>query len=303
MLSEKSPLIQDTLGIANEYTTGEADVKLAASRLASNGPFGLLIAGEVLLEEGTKASEYPAQELFDSARSNYRQVISLTENASITNDEHLSTRGRSLARLAQFPAMLSIYTKDKMPILNVVSEMYRRLVRQSNSAIDTLYGAGARSDSESAIELYGLAGELSVLMLAQRAYLTRKLQRLALQSMFSEDHGGNCLVSTGTYAWDINTFTSLRSQDRQSNLSIVRKNTIQVRSTRKDDNKPLGPTLYIKQDLGLSPNEKAVGLKIIRHCRLDEVYGRSRRHINSLDSRIELLKDFLYTTEKVASLH
>jgi phosphoglycolate phosphatase-like HAD superfamily hydrolase len=303
MLSEKSPVIQDTLGIANEYLTGEADVIHAADRLTGNGPFGLFVAGEILLDEATKKSGYPPEELFDLAKVSYHQVMSLTKDACLANGEHLSTRARTLARLAQFPALRPIYTEAAMPQSKVVRDMYKRLVRQSNAAIDILYGTETRSNSESAIELYGLVGELAVLTLAQRAYVAKKIQRLALHSMFSEDHGSSCILATETYTWDVNTFTNLRPKDNRNILGIVRKNTIQIRSAKRDDNEALGPTLYIRENLALYSDERSVGLKIIRHCGTDEIYNRAKGRINSLDDRTDRLVHFLDTTEQITPLH
>ena len=174
----------------------------------------------------------------------------------------LASRVRAGMRLAQLKLVELLYSKKSLPQTPATAESaYCKLLKHATATNEAT--RPFRTDRrDSAIEVRGLLGEMAVLLLAQRIALRGEASDrwLALQSSFSEDHGGDCLVNTGAPAWDLDVFTP--GQDAVPKLAY----TLQVKSANLRPSSPTAPTVYINPDLALCDGESGIISKVIEEC-------------------------------------
>jgi len=277
------------LTIANRYLHGEVGAETAAKQLTTKGPFGKLLAGEVLLDRMTTSPASFASTYSTRARQQYNGVVEQTKSGQWKDGyDHAGSRIRAQMRLAQLTALETLYSKRKLPAERSAEVMYNRLLSLGRTAIDSRHGRPL-SKVDSAIEERGMLNELAVLLLAQR-FAIREVgsdEWFPFQSSFSEDTAGDCLERRpDDYTWDLNVFT------RPVQGSIPDKTyTLQIRqSNYRKTGPPTGPTLYVNPDLILKPDERGVSEKIITACAFeaDDPLGAARLS-QELDARTEKL--------------
>lgn len=279
------------LEIANAYLQGELQASNAASLLVKGDPFGMLLAGEVLLDQATKDSRHMVSTYVRRADGHFNRVIQET-NEGFWKDgyDHASSRARAQVRLAQLSVFQLIYAKGILPGRDVTKGMYRNLARLGSQLVESRL-QNVTDKYDSAMELRGVVSELSVLLLGQR-YALREVgsqEWLPLQSSFSEDNGGSCVERTENFAWDINIFTAGRSGSWPEQTYAF-----QVKNLKNNIvNEELGPTLYVIPDLSLQAGERSTAHYIIRDCNNEMRFPQAGSVTEALNARTEKLLDFL----------
>lgn len=287
----KRPSTLRALTIANEYLHGELPAQNAAYDLRRQGPFGKLLAGEVLLDQVTTDEPRMVSTRVTLARRDHEGVVAQTNGGQWRDGyDHIGSRVKAQMRLAQIEALAHIYRKSALPPHATVEKMYTKLLENATAALDWAR-LNRSSKVDSAMELRGTLGKYAVLLLAQRHALQEIgcEDWLPLQSSFSEDHAGDCLTDTGAYAWDLNIFTPGVGNEPQKTYSLKIRNYNDGSSPT-----PSGPTLYIYPDLMLRPTEQWTGQQIIASCDLEvRTPDRAARVTQELDARAEKLLDIL----------
>lgn len=277
----KRPPRRPLLEVANQYLHGELSAYNAAGQLTNKGPLGKLLAGEVLLDEAARGERHMASSLLQFAKENLGGVVSQTEQGTWKDGyDHAGSLAKARMRLAQFKALTTVYSKRMMPQRATVQGMYSKLLSRAVTTADTVR-LNPHDRLASAIEVRGVLGEMAVLLLAQR-YALREADSdvwLPLQSLFSEDSGGDCVMDTDAYAWDLNVLTPGGNGPETTY-------TLQIKSIDQGET-PKGPTLYIASDLALQPGA------IITACDLEAQSPDQATHLTQeLDARTEKLLNF-----------
>jgi hypothetical protein len=278
------------LSMANKYLHNLVEMPEAVCRLSTMGSFGKFLAGEVQLEEVSKVEPCIANKLIDGARTSFINAVEASRRESF--DEGASNGARAVMRLIQLPVLDAIYAQRRMPGRVMVEAMYSSMAEHALGLVDYALTDRARG-ARGARELRGIYGEAAVLLLGQRAAIRNPnldcTKWLPVQSLFSEDHGGDCLRIVDT-SWDVDVFTQIEPDDPVDN-----SHQLQVKLSGLDQRVEVGvPTVHVTPDLSLSPNEREVAEKIILECHLERIRpSKSERLTEELNQREDLLLDIL----------
>ena len=271
---------QTCLEIANDYLSGEVGYGEARHRLARRGSYGNLIAGELALEEAHKAGKRKSSlvsSYVEQAGISYKRTIGTS--ALETADTKLSNILRANVRLAQ---------------LSVFNQLFRTLCIPETSTINKMYRDLTKLGAHGLIEVKGTLGELAVLALAQRHSLREVDGQgwLPLQSLFSEDHGGDCLEDKDSSSWDMTIFTQYDHKDPlQETYKIQTKSSLYSPRATGDIT-----TVSIRPDLLLYPEEGThrVVSEILVGCMFEiSKPDRAQRVTHQLDKRTEQMLDVI----------
>lgn len=279
------------LDIANRYLHSEESAEQTARDLTKRGIFGSLLAGEVLVEEASRQKPHMVSPFIKFARQEYEKVLEQAALLSAVDaHDHANDVARARMRRAQLPILDIIYSKRRFPGQSLVEDMYRKLAKQALGVVE-ITSANHASKSDPDIELKGIKSELAVLLLAQRCAI-RNIgcnEWLPLQSMFSEDHGGDCRKDTDAPAWDMNIFTKAADDEPPAKTY-----SIQIKTSRFGAPAVGVATVYVNHDLLLHPREHCPGQQIIMDC-ISEIRDPDRsEHITQrLDFRTEKLLDII----------
>lgn len=284
-----SPTDRSALRLANLYLHDQEEAGLTIKRLMKKGPFGLMVAGEIALEEVSKRGPSYVSTWMSRAAQLYRKSI----NANPTDSPrlHIGTKSKAATRLAQYRIYEDMYAKERLPEKPLVEGSYKKLVSQGASYVDLLRGTYLTDRTKGPIELRGHIGEVAVLLLAQR-YTLQSIgceEWLPLQSLFREDHGGDCEKQVDEPTWDISILTQMGRNEK-----IETSYKIQVKSSAAEVTENPEVTVVRLADIALTEDDYRIPEKIIRGCKLelDQSEGLDRV-TEELDARTEKLLDIL----------
>lgn len=259
---EPSDKTYAALTVANGYIHGEIDPHAAILQLKKRGTFGWLIAGEVALEESSKAEPFMISTWMEHARSLLARVaLRPTEDS---REVRLVNQSRASFRLAQLAVLQTMFKSGEIPPYTSTYSMYRKFA-ESALAMTTDIQAHEQNRSHEYVELKGSRGEVAVSLLRQRyEHSLDPLDRsVTTQSLFSQDHGGDCLNDTGAPAWDLNVFHTNNGSD------VELSHRLQIKlSANYPVDYPGVRTVYIYPGLALSEKENPylISDAIIKGC-------------------------------------
>lgn len=280
------------LQIANSYLQGDIEFGEANYRLKNRNSHSNLILGEIALEEAKLAIDRDfsiASTQFNYAKQCFQKAANPPRYESLASKE--SSQIKAHLRLTQFPALPKVLIDRKLPERGVVRGMYERMIGLGNDTLKFIPDIFNRNDN-SAIELKGILGEMAVMSLAQRYSLRDGSSQvwLPIQSMFSEDHGGNCIAETDEESWDMSIFTQY---DLDDPVKLPYK--IQIKTAARRYEQDNGVTyVNICPDLKLHNKEdpRSVIGSILVGCSLEiKRPNKCERITDLLDQRTEMLLD------------
>lgn len=204
------------LDVANQYLHGTLGYGEAKGRLHKKGSFGRLLIGEIALEEaniaGNRRSSLASSYVYQ-AREYFSQAFSGFDNEPA--DSRLSNQLRAGLRIAQLDVLGSLVQRQKIPTPEIIESMYGKVVRLGASTLRA--NRNSLTDRQiTQTEVKGVLSEMAILALTQRHAVREAAAEgwLPVQSLFSEDHGGDCRYDDKTKpAWDMTIFTQYHAGD------------------------------------------------------------------------------------------
>lgn len=285
---------QICLEIANGYLNAELGYGEARHRLARRGSFGNLMAGELALEEASKIGKQKnslVSSFIDQALISYKRTTDTT--AQELADTKLSNQLRANFRLAQLGVFNQLFKTQCIPEASTINKMYRSLTKLGARTLQE-NPESFRDKTHGITEVKGTLGELAVLALAQRHALREVDGQgwLPMQSLFSEDQGGDCLEDKESSSWDMTIFTQYDPKDPlQETYKIQTKSSLYSPRETGDIT-----TVSIRPDLLLYPEEGThrVVSEILVGCMFEiSKPDRAQRVTRQLDKRTEQMLDVI----------
>jgi hypothetical protein len=298
-ISRRDPRNRGSLEFANAYLHGERSARDVAATLVKRGPFGKLVAGEIIVDEACKSTPSNVTSSMNAGKGFLYTAAQVARDPQYSGPSigitYETEHAKAKMRMAQIIALEVIHGKQRLPSERTATTMYEELVRLAGRTVDVVREKGP-SRTEDAIELRGVVGEMAVLLLAQRAAI--KVigceEWLPLQSLYSEDHGGDCialLTADSSPRWDMNVFT--RSD---STKPPDRSYEVQIKSWPKEhETVPvIAPyTIYVATDLAVRPGEPKVSHHIIEECLYEQSPECPPWVLTNLEQRTEGLLNIL----------
>ncbi|HSW74679.1 MAG TPA: hypothetical protein VLG16_02295 [Candidatus Saccharimonadales bacterium] len=284
------PNKKSSLEIADTYLRGEETAFKAASKLSASGPFGKLLAGEILVEDACNKKSYPAGALANAKQYLQATVSSVKRSHDRSGKYKLSrtyeTEGaRANLRLAQLDILGKIYSDQRLPGKVEAHTQYQKVLALAGETAKNVQNFG-RDKSEDAASLKGCLGEMAVFLLAQRAAIKVKNSRewFPMQSTFKEYSGETYMGTTAGNSglrWNLSIFTqSKRGQLPEKAYKIPVKTGL-----RWQEIGPVAPaSIYVASDLALD-DELYVAKHIIEECRLEYHGQQSEAITENLEER------------------
>lgn len=280
------------LRTANEYLKGQATAREAIRLLPHDGLFSSLLSGEIAVEEATKAGIDYASGWLSFARNKLDKVV---ENSYINDEKDEAYAARAALRLTQLEVLDSIYSHHQMPTEDQVFDMYINIGKLGVELLDKRK-IDENNQYHTMSNIKGVLGEMAVLLLIDR-YALNDIgpdSFVALQSILSEDHGGDCLHYDSSPAWDINILTRLSLEE-----AIEKTYRLQIKNSKfycpnMKRNDLFVTNVFLDPDLAVDKHELKIPEKIIRGCNVELNYPVSVERLSSeLDKRQEQLLEII----------
>ncbi len=277
---------------ANEYLTGQATAREAIELLPHEGLFSGLLIGEIAVEEATKVDATFASGWLSFAR---KKLDKVAESSYIDDENDDTNVARALLRLTQLEALETIYSYHQMPSENQALDMYLSL---GQLGVDLLDKRKVDENNQSRISsnIKGVLGEMAVLLLIER-YALKEIGAdsfVALQSMLSEDHGGDCIRYDISPSWDINILTRLSLEEaiEKTYRLQIKNSKFYFPNTKRND--LFVTNVFLDPDLAVYENEQNISERIIRGCYIEMHNLASLERLSSeLDKRNEQLLEII----------
>jgi len=278
------------LEIADAYLRGEETAFKAANKLSAYGPFGQLLAGEILVQDACNNKSYPIGALVHAKQHLQATVRSVKKSHDRVGKHALNrtyeTEGaRANLRLAQLGILGEIYSNQRLPGKTEAHIQYQKVLTLAGEVAKTVQNFG-RNNSEDAASLKGCLGEMAVFLLAQRAAIKVKdsSKWFPMQSTFKEYSGetfANAATSNRTPPWNLSIFTQAkRGWLPEKTYKIPVKTRLRGQETG-----PVAPaSIYVASDLALD-DELYVAKHIIEECQLERSGQQSHEITENLEER------------------
>ncbi|HTE58636.1 MAG TPA: hypothetical protein VK694_07920 [Verrucomicrobiae bacterium] len=286
-----SSIKEECFELLEQYRCGRRDPYVTFLLLEEKRVVGAYFAGEFALELAGTVPMPEAEEWVDKAEHKL-QPRNFNKQSRDLN-VYSSFAARAAVRRAQLPLHRHMLTTQTLPPLDLVEETYMRTLEDSKQVTEVLRAKVGSAPEIGRQALVGLLGEVSVLLLGQRAAKTIGTHEwFPLQSTLFEDNA-NRFQGPG-HGWDVSFFTHMSVEDP---IDLAYKVQVKTRDGpyggEKDE--PGIARLNITPDLVVDKREQPhlLAAVIIEECYLEATYPEAavQRVMPSLGKRTGRLLD------------
>lgn len=250
------------LSIIERYRIGEESAHHTIKTLKSKELVGAYFAGELALQVAIDAPQEHAGDWLAIAERQFKgeNYKGYTRDGS----PYLSFGAKAAIRRAQMPLQTCVLLKRRLPSPESAQRAYMQTLERAKALIQVLRTSNEVARRKEVTEVIGLLGEVSVLLLGQRAAQEIGTKEwFPLQSSLFEDHANRY----SGCPWDINLFTHAGIDE-----PIERPYRIQVKSksTPHESDAPEISRINIDPDLMIpKDNHHRLALGIIEECHME----------------------------------